>query len=160
MRIYKQLTFCLLLLSLPASADEAEVWKCKIKETLGFKSSDGELRPTRFISEDHEYRILNLEALIEVVGKDQVVAWMRDEVLPFNAQGQYFFRSTSMSPKEKFGWNPLFGPVLRSQYRGDHAFFDPEERRFEVAPLMINGWFSGDDTDYVYEFAECVRYYD
>ena len=71
MRIYKRLTFCLLLLSIPASADEAEVWKCKIKETMGIKNSNGELRPTRFNDEDHEYRILNAAALTEEVGAEQ-----------------------------------------------------------------------------------------
>ena len=69
MRIYKHLAFCLLLLSLPASADQAEAWKCKIKETMGIKNSDGELRPARFNNEDHEYRILNLVAFIEEVSR-------------------------------------------------------------------------------------------
>ena len=160
MKIYKQLAFCLLLLSLPASADEAEVWKCKIKETMGIKNSDGELRPTRFNDEDHEYRILNLEALIEDVGAEQIRAWMSDEVLPFDAEGEYFFRSTSMSPKEKFSWSPLRKWPVGNEYHGEYAAFDTGTGRLLIEPVMLGGWFTGDDGDYVYEFAECVRFYD
>ena len=160
MRTYKQLAFCLLLLSLPTSADEAEVWKCKIKETIGIKNSGGELRPTRFNDEDHEYRILNLEAFIEEVGKEQLFAWMSDESLPFDARGEYFYRSTSMPPKESYSWSPLRKWPIGNQYHGDYAFFDSDEGRFETAPVVIAGWFSGDEGDYVREFAECVRFYD
>ena len=34
MKAYKINLYCFLLLPFPVSADEAEVWKCKIKETM------------------------------------------------------------------------------------------------------------------------------
>ena len=159
MRIYKQLAFCLLLLSLPASADEAEVWKCKIKETMGIKNSDGELRPTRFNDQDHEYRILNLEALIEEVGGEQVGLWQILERPPFDMPADYFYRSTSRPPNEMNSWDALRHAVY-SQYHGDYAFFDIEEGRFETRPKLEWGWFTAYYADYAYEFAECVRFYD
>jgi hypothetical protein len=159
MKAYKILLYCFLLLPFPVSADEAEVWKCKIKETMGIKNSGGELRPARFNSQDHEYRILNLKAFIDEVGATQAAEWMAAEFLPLE-MGEYFYRSTSMAPDDRFSWSHLRKFIIGTEYHGGNAFFDPNTGRFQTEPAMLGGWFTGDNADYVYEFAECVRFYD
>lgn len=146
------------------TAAEAETWKCKIKETMGIKKGGGALRPTRFVDEDYEYRILSLAALIDFVGVDTLRQWqMESEGNPLPLEpGDYFYRSTEVAGKDRWDWTELHG-WLRSdyQYRGDHAWFNTETARFETHPVMLGGWTSGDeDDDYVFEFAECAKFYD
>lgn len=149
----------------PASivtASEAEIWKCKIKETMGIKNGGGELRPTRFVDENYEYRILNLQALFDAVGNEKVVRWVtksEENPLPLEP-GDYFFRSTEQSGNERWDWQAMHR-FVESKYRGDYAWFNTETARFETHPLMLGGWTSGDEPDdYVFEFAECTRFFD
>lgn len=146
------------------TAAEAETWKCKIKERMGIKNRGGELGPTRFVDRDYEYRILSREALFAAVGREKAIGWMiesEDNPLPLEP-GDYFYRSTEVAGKDRWDWTALHG-WLRSdyQYRGDHAWFNTETARFEEHPVMLGGWTSGDeDDDYVFEFAECTKFYD
>ena len=94
--------FLIALFLAPASivsASEAETWKCKIFESMGIKKGPDGLRPTRFVIEDHEYRILNREALFDAVGLEKVFGWMAaSEQNPFPLENaDYFYRPTSVS---------------------------------------------------------------
>ena len=40
-----------------AQSEIDEVWKYKIQGTMGIAVRDGEPSPTRFVGDDHEYRV-------------------------------------------------------------------------------------------------------
>ena len=147
-----------------ASASEAETWKCKIHEAMGIiKGPDG-LRPTRFVLEDHEYRILNMEALFDAVGRETVLEWMtesEENAYPLE-YGHYFYRSTTMSGKDKWAWTAMFDMYKGEQFYAKHAMFNTKTARFETHPAVVfQGWTTNDERgDYSFEFAKCTRFFD
>ena len=145
------------------SASEAETWKCKIVESMGIKKGPDGLRPTRYVIEDYEYRILNRQALFDAVGLEQVIGWMTESEqnqLPLDA-GDYFYRSTVVSGKSRWDWSAMYYFGTNAHLKGDYAWFNTETGKFETH-MNTGSWSSSGDHpgDYVFEFAKCTRFFD
>ena len=130
---------------------------------MGIKKGPDGLRPTRFVNRDHEYRILNWDAFFDAVGWETVVEWMTESEqnpVPLK-RGNYFYRSTAVSGKNRHDWSEMYYWGAPRWLKGDYAWFNTETGRFETHPITAGGWSAGDaNDDYVFEFANCTRFFD
>lgn len=142
-------------------AEEPEVWKCKIKESMGVAYRDDQLRPTNYVEPDYEYRILNRAAFINAVGREKARAWWiesEDNAFPLDI-GDYFYRNTGVAGDDRWHWSAM-SMFIDGVYRNGDNWFNTRNGRFEVESNGAGGWITGEDADYTYHFWECVQFYD
>ena len=79
-----------------------------------------------------------MEALFDAVGRETVLEWMtesEENAYPLE-YGYYFYRSTTMSGKDKWAWTAMFDMYKGEQFYAKHAMFNTKPQGLRHIPQL------------------------
>ena len=174
---------CSLWLSASAQAE----YKCNLKHSMGVHTAD--MRPTKFVLEDEEYRVISFTEMWERyeagVFKKEVDQFIKDDIFYGEAgffqqrfpgftrselDGTFYYRSTEVPADWWYSWKRLDkriwpkasnGAITATSKDGGNVFaFSPTTGRLVQLPDPAYAWLTNSTDDMAIKFYECRPYFD